>query len=220
MDKPTTINRRRFLLLSGGILGASILACSGGLIVATSSPPMNFAEFSCGKENTMQNILVTYASRSGSTAEIAQAIAEQLCQQGARVDVKAVDDVKEIALYDAVVVGSAIRMGRWLPAASKFVETHSAALRAKPVAIFTVHMLALDDSEASRQQRASYTEPVHALITPQHEVFFAGRMDFSKLNLFDRLVSKMVQAEEADLRNWQAIHTWTDQIFQSEGVLQ
>ncbi len=103
----------------------------------------------------MKKILVAYASRYGSTAEVAQAIGAQLSQRGATVDVCSVADVRDLASYDAVVVGSAIRMGQWLGAATKFVEANQAALRQVPVAFFTLHILALGDGAASQQERAT-----------------------------------------------------------------
>jgi menaquinone-dependent protoporphyrinogen oxidase len=157
--------------------------------------------------------LVVYASRCGSTVEVAQAVAEQLCRRGAAADVCAVEDAREIAGYDAVVVGSAIRMGRWLPAAVQFVEQNRAALQQMPTAFFTVHMMNVDDSEESRKARAEYVAPVHALLTPQYEAFFPGKMDLARLGFMDRLIAKMVKSKDEDLRNWTTIRAWGDQLF-------
>ncbi len=163
----------------------------------------------------MQSILVVYASRSGSTAEVAQAIGEQLCRRGETVDVRSVEAVKDLSPYRAVILGSAVRMGRWLPAAVKFVEQHQAALRQVPVAYFTVHILATDDSEASRKQRAGYLDGARALVVPQQEAFFAGRIDPAKLGLGERLLAKAVSSPEGDMRDWQAIRGWADQVFKN-----
>lgn len=157
-------------------------------------------------------VLVTYASRAGSTAEVAQAVTAQLCTHGYRVDVRPIDEVDDLRAYDRVVVGSAIRMGQWLPAAIKFMAAHKAELGAKPTAFFTVHLNNMGDDEASRQARAAYLVPVHAHLTPAHEAFFAGKMDFAKLTWLDRFIAKRVGATEVDLRDWQAIRTWADQV--------
>lgn len=161
----------------------------------------------------MEKVLVAYASRCGSTAEVAQAVADQLCRRGATVDVRTIEDVQDLTGYDAVVVGSAIRMGKWLPAAMNFVERNRPTLQAKQTAFYTVHLLNVDDSEASRQARAAYVAPVHALLTPQYEAFFAGKMEMGKLSLVDRLVAKMVKAKDEDKRDWPAIQAWGDQLF-------
>ena len=66
-------------------------------------------------------ILVTYASRAGTTAEVAEAIARTLTQEGAQVDVLPMNSVKDLSPYQAVVAGSAIRGSKWLPEAIQFV---------------------------------------------------------------------------------------------------
>ena len=158
-------------------------------------------------------ILVTYATCAGSTAEVAAACAETLAARGYAVDVKPVKEKTQLTGYSAVVLGSAIRMGKWLPAAVQFVERNAATLQAKQSAFYTVHMLNADDSEASRQARAAYVEPVHALMTPQYEAFFTGKMDMSKLSFVDRMVAKMVKSKDEDRRDWPAIRAWGQQIF-------
>jgi menaquinone-dependent protoporphyrinogen oxidase len=167
----------------------------------------------------MNRILVAYATRYGSTAEVAQAIGERLRQRGEAVDVYPVEEVTDVSGYRAVVVGSAIRIGQWLPAAVQFVEKHREALRAVPTAFFTVHLMALDDSEASQQHRAAYLAPVHAIVTPQHEAFFAGKVDLRQLNLGERLMTRAVRSPVGDLRDWEAIHAWADQLFQTQEAL-
>ncbi len=160
-----------------------------------------------------KKILVTYASRYGSTAEVAQAIAAQLCARGEDVDVRSVTDVTDVSPYRAVVVGSAVRMGQWLAPAVKFVKAHRDALSQVPLASFTVHMLAVDDSEASRQKRAAYLAPVRAILAPRHEAFFTGKIDSRQFTLLDRLMTKATGSVDGDQRNWQAIRSWADQIF-------
>ena len=129
MTNTTRLTRRRFLALAGGMTGAAALACYG---LATLDAPQSVGEFietSCGKEHSMGNkILIAYASACGSTGEVAEAIGQELCSAGAAVDVRLAKRVSDLGPYRAVVVGSAIRMGRWLPEAVKFVETHREAL--------------------------------------------------------------------------------------------
>ena len=77
-------------------------------------------------------ILVAYVSRTGSTAEVAEAIGQTLVESGVQVDVLPMQDIKDLAPYQAVVAGSAIRGGKWLPEAMQFMQTHQAALAQKP----------------------------------------------------------------------------------------
>ncbi|GIK75803.1 MAG: flavodoxin [Chloroflexota bacterium] len=160
----------------------------------------------------MSKVLVAYASKAGSTGEVAQAIAQELCAQGLTVDVRRVREVKDVSEYDAFVVGSAIRMGSWLGEAKQFVEVNAAALQAAPTAFFTVHMLNTDDSEESKTNRAAYVAPIHAIVQPDAEAFFAGKMELGKLSFLDRMISKMMGAQDEDKRDWEAIKRWADQL--------
>ena len=86
-------------------------------------------------------ILVAYATRAGSTTEAAQAIAEALralYSWGDTVDVLPVKAVNDLSPYRAVIAGSAIRMGHWLPEAVDFVTKNQAELAKVPVAFFLV----------------------------------------------------------------------------------
>jgi len=207
------ISRRRFLVATGGVLAASTLMCGGATMLGTQTPVIADVHTSCGKEINMNKILVAYASKCGSTGEVAQAIGQALCAHGATVDVRRVEEVGDVTGYDAFVVGSAIRMGAWLPQAKSFVEANAAHLRTAPTAFFTVHMLNLDDSEESKSARAAYVAPMHAILTPQAEAFFAGKLDMSKMSFLDRMISKMMKAKDEYKRDWNAIAAWAGQIL-------
>ena len=85
-------------------------------------------------------ILVAYASRTGTTAGVAEAIGKTLAESGALVDVRPMAEVKDLTPYQAVVAGSAIQGKQWLPEAMQFMQTHQAALRQRPFAAFLVCM--------------------------------------------------------------------------------
>jgi menaquinone-dependent protoporphyrinogen oxidase len=134
-------------------------------------------------------ILVTYASRAGSTAGVADAIGKTLAESGAQVDVRPMSDVIDLGRYDAVVAGSAIQAGKWLPEAMQFVRTHQAALAQKPFAAFLVCMtLAMPRADKYRAFVTDWMKPLRVLVTPVSEGFFAGKLDISKIPSFrDRL---------------------------------
>ena len=157
-------------------------------------------------------ILVTYATRAGSTAEVAAAIAETLAGRGYAVDVKPVKEKPQLTGYSAVVLGSAIRMGAWLPEAVDFVKANQAALNALPTALFTVHMLNTGDDQASRAARAAYLDAVRPLLNGAETTYFEGKMDFSRLSFLDRTVAKMVKSVEADHRGWDEIRQWANAV--------
>jgi menaquinone-dependent protoporphyrinogen oxidase len=156
----------------------------------------------------MNKILVTYATRAGSTAGVAERVAEVLRAAGATVDVKAVAAVHEVKGYDAVVVGSAIRMGQWLPEAVEFVKAHREALSHIPTAYFLVSGFLRDDSPEMRQRALAYLDPVRAILEPISIGLFAGKFDYSKLDWHDRSIAEAVSSSQGDWRNWEAVRQW------------
>jgi len=163
-------------------------------------------------------ILVTYASRTGSTAGVAQAIGKSLAESGAEVDVLPMRDARDLAPYTAVVAGSAIQGNKWLPEAMQFMRTHQAALAQKPVAAFLVCMtLAMPNGEKYREHVAGFLQPVRSLVRPVSEGLFAGVLDISKVpSLGDKLKFRLSVIfgvwSEGDHRDWNAIRAWAESI--------
>ena len=159
-------------------------------------------------------ILVTYASRAGATAGVAEVIGKTLAEGGAHVDVLPMQNVKDLTPYRAVVAGSAIQGGQWLPEAMQFVQAHRAELVRKPFAAFLVCMtLAMPNADRYRQGVAEWLEPVRAMVRPVSEGLFAGALDISKVPSFgDRLKFRLSVAfgawTEGDHRDWNAIRAW------------
>lgn len=162
-------------------------------------------------------ILVAYATRAGSTIEVAAAIGEALSQRGFSVDVKPVKEKPSVDGYQAVVVGSAIRMGSWLPEAVNFIKDNQAQLSRIPTAIFTVHMLNRGEDETSRQARQAYTAAVRQVLSPVDEAFFSGKMDYSRLSFLDRTIAKAVEKQTdsraGDFRDWEKIRSWAQELY-------
>ena len=130
-------------------------------------------------------ILVTYASRAGSTAGVAEFIGETLREAGSLVDIKPMAGVEDLTPYSAVVAGSAIQSKQWLPEAMDFLQANQAALQKMPVAVFLVCMtLAMSDADRYRNEAASFLDPVRAIITPVSEGMFAGALDISTVPHF------------------------------------
>ena len=161
-------------------------------------------------------ILVTYASRTGSTIGVAEAIGKTLSESGAQVDILPMQEVKDLSPYNAVVAGSAIQDRQWLPEAIQFVQIHRTALNQKPFAMFAVCMtLAMKNGENYRPQISEWLAPARRLVRPVSESIFAGALDIRKIPSFgDRLkfrLSVLFGAwSEGDHRDWNAIREWAD----------
>lgn len=162
-----------------------------------------------------KRILVTYASRTGSTAGVAELIGKTLAERGVEVDVQRMQDVKDLTLYDAVVAGSAIQAKQWLPEAMTFLRTHRATLAQKPFASFLVCMTLAMKKGDYRSAVAEWLQPVRALVQPVSEGLFAGALDISKIpSLGTRLQFRISVAmgvwSEGDHRDWNAIRSWAN----------
>jgi menaquinone-dependent protoporphyrinogen oxidase len=163
-------------------------------------------------------ILVTYASRSGSTAGIAETIAKSLSKSGTTVDLLPMREVETLDDYSAIVAGSAINGGKWLPEGLKFLQTHQAALSGKRIATFMVCItLGMKGAEKYREGLKEWMAPVRALVHPLSEGYFAGALDFKKLpfsisTLGMRLAVLFGVFPKGDQRDWQAVQVWADSL--------
>ena len=92
-------------------------------------------------------ILVTYASQGGSTAGIAEAIGQTLSTNETVVDLCPIKEITDLRSYRAVVIGSAVHSGKWMPEAMAFVEGNQNTLRRIPTAIFQVCMMLATSNE-------------------------------------------------------------------------
>lgn len=155
-------------------------------------------------------ILVAYASRHGSTQEIAQALAQELRARGHSVAVRAVNEVGSIKGYVAAVIGSAVYMGSWLPEARSFVDENRETLAHIPVWLFSSGPLGTDDPRPAGDP-AHLGELIRATQARGHRLF-VGKLDRNSLGLGERLLAKAVRAPDGDFRDWDDVRTWAREI--------
>jgi menaquinone-dependent protoporphyrinogen oxidase len=162
-------------------------------------------------------ILVAYASATGSTVGVAEAIGKTLAESGANVDVRPVKQITDLSPYQAVVLGSAIHGKRWLPEAMQFMRTHQATLAQKPFAAFLVCMTLAISNGKYREHVADFLQPVRALVKPVSEGLFAGALDISKVPSFGNRLKFRLSVifgvwSEGDHRDWNAIRAWAESV--------
>ena len=152
-------------------------------------------------------VLVTVASRHGSTDGIAEAIGSELATRGLEVSVVPVQNVRAIDAYDAVILGSAIHMGQWMKPAKELVERETTALASMPVWLFSSGPVADRSKPDDPADRRQGDEIAKTLAARDHHVF-RGKIDKNGLSLAERAIVRMAKAPSEDQRDWDAIRTW------------
>jgi menaquinone-dependent protoporphyrinogen oxidase len=213
-SKQWRINRRDFLVLTGGIISAMSL---GSISPAgfCHAAVIKFTESKCeGKSMMGKKILVAYASKYGSTGGVADAIGKELCSKGATVDVLLTKNAINLSSYQGLVLGSAIYKGKWLPDAVDFVKTNCEIFRQVPVAYFLVCITMYKPTEENRRKVLAYLDPVLQAVPQVKPVVigtFAGALDYSNLSWPNKKIMEFKGAPEGDFRDWDAIRSWAGQ---------
>jgi menaquinone-dependent protoporphyrinogen oxidase len=157
-------------------------------------------------------VLVTYATRAGSTGEVAEAIGRILRDRGFFADVRTIKSRPRVKEYDVVLIGSAVRTGAWLPEAVSFAAEHQLDLKRIPVAVFTVHLHHTGRDPQSVANRRAYLSTVRPLLNPISEGYFSGAINPASLPLLERLMVKAVKAPTGDFRDWEVIQAWAESL--------
>ena len=156
-------------------------------------------------------VLVSAASRHGSTSEIARVIGDTLADQGIDVDIVPPDAVDSVADYDAVVLGSAVYNGRWLTPATDLAARLQHELAARPLWLFSsgpVGVRAAGDAQAASRDPAGTGRATE----PRDHRVFAGRLDLRLLSLAERVTLLVFRGVSGDFRDWAEIREWADGI--------
>jgi menaquinone-dependent protoporphyrinogen oxidase len=130
------------------------------------------------EEEIKMAVLVAYASKHGSTQEIAERIAEKLRQLGKEAEARPVDAVADPGNYEALVVGSAVYYGSWLKEATEWVRRTQAVLAQRPVWLFSSGPLGteLKDAEQQPKEMAEFQQAIR----PRDEQIFFGALDHNR----------------------------------------
>jgi menaquinone-dependent protoporphyrinogen oxidase len=160
------------------------------------------------------NVLVTYATKYGATAGIAEKIGQVLCHSDLSVDVLPAHSVSDLSAYQVVVLGSAVYLGRWQKEATKFLQTNEKVLSDQSVWLFSSGPTGEEDP-LTLTKGWTFPEALQPLadrIQARDIIVFSGALDINKLNLIERWMIKGVQAPIGDFRDWEAIASWARKI--------
>ena len=159
------------------------------------------------------SVLVVYATRYGSTQEVAEQVAATLRESGFEVDLAPARQVQSLQGSRAVVLGAPLYIGSWLKDAQRFLARHQAALVELPVAIFTLGPTRAEEDVAEVRAQMDKQLLKYPWLKPVAVELFGGKYDPSKLKFPATLLaalpaSPLYQAPASDIRDWDAIRTW------------
>jgi menaquinone-dependent protoporphyrinogen oxidase len=159
-----------------------------------------------------RSILVTYATKHGSTREVADSVAETLHEQGLEVETLPAAQVDDLSHHDGVVLGGSLYMGRWHPDALDFLKRNRAALATQAVAVFAMGPRTTEakDVAASRAQLAAALAKIPA-VDPFAVAVFGGVLDPRKLHF------PLNRMQAIDARDWEAIRAWARELAETFG---
>jgi len=160
-------------------------------------------------------VLVAYASRHGSTRELAEALARDLGESpaGGAADLFAAalpaESHPDPAAWDAVVLGSAVYAGRWLPPARELATRCAGVLRRRPVWLFSSGPIGDPPYPPDEPEDAA---SLVALLAPRGHRVLPGRLDRARLGFGERAMVTAMRAPVGDFRDWDGLRVWAGEI--------
>lgn len=153
-------------------------------------------------------VLVAYGSMHGATAEIAQAIGEELRRAGVDAEVHSVDEVGEVRSFDAVILGSGVYTGAWKREALKFGKRHTEELRTRPVWLFESGPIDASADEGKAVPAKAAVKLAEEIGARQH-VIFGGQFGPEDVGGFTgRMIAMGDKNPYGDFRNFERIRAW------------
>ncbi len=159
------------------------------------------------------SILVTYATRYGSTQEVAEAIAATLRERGITTDLAPMREVQALDQYSAVVLGAPLYMFRWHKDALHFLARHRSALTTRPVAVFALGPFHAEEKEFQEvQKQLDKVLAKFPWLTPKTIAVSGGAFDPQKLTFPYNLVPGLKKMAASDARDWAIIRAWANEL--------
>lgn len=159
-------------------------------------------------------VLVSYATKYGATKEIAEKIGDLLREAGMHVDVLSVEQVTDLTPYGAVILGSAVYVGKWRREAVTFLEDFASELSEKAVWLFSsgptgegdpVELMKGWEFPEDLEETAEQIQPVDITV-------FHGNLNSERMSFVEKMLIKGIRAPVGDFRDWNSIEHWANEI--------
>lgn len=164
-------------------------------------------------------VLIAYASAKGSTAEVAARIGHGIAERGHQVTVLDVREVQSLGAFDAVVLGSAVRAGAWLPEVTEFTNRFRHELAEKPTWLWLSCIRVLEQ-HGEQHVREHYIDPaILKHMNLKEMTVFAGRLSLDEVDWNERWTlaarydgNTWPSGFDGDFRDWKTIDLWAASI--------
>jgi menaquinone-dependent protoporphyrinogen oxidase len=163
----------------------------------------------------MGSVLVAYATKYGSTREVAEAVASVLVERGIDAVVRPADEVRSLDDYSAVVLGTALYFFMWRGEAHRFLRRNRKALSAMPVALFGLGPI--EDTPEQFEGAQGHLDKglaKHVWLSLVSTAVFGGRLDPAHLRFPDNNPAMRAMGV-VDLLDFDAVRAWAGGLFEA-----
>jgi menaquinone-dependent protoporphyrinogen oxidase len=169
-----------------------------------------------------KKLLVTYASKAGSTKEVAEFISDSLSASGFETIVLNVNKVKNVNMFDAIIIGTPLRFDKPVHDSISFVQRYSNDLKKIPVACFALGSSMKYKLNGDRDKVINMLNPLLSKIPEPFEIgLFGGKINYERLSWFWKFLAEKDNSglmDEGDWRDWEEIESWIDNIKRFEAL--
>lgn len=158
-----------------------------------------------------KRVLIGYVTQTGSTKEVAEAIAKELACAGLEAESRPLSEAGELGAYDGFVIGAPVNGMAWRPEALAFVRERAAELAAKPTAFFLLSMAYGVGRPSMKKTIAARLDPAAALVPPVATACFGGVAAQDPPAII-RLMFGIKKGAPRDGRNWDEVRAFAAEL--------
>jgi menaquinone-dependent protoporphyrinogen oxidase len=161
----------------------------------------------------MDEVLIAYATKHGSTHEVAEFVAAHLADAGVEAHTLPADRVRSLDEFEAVVLGAPLYMGRWHRDARAFLRRFGPELASRPFAVFALGPVKDEAKQWEEAREQLYLTLAHAPgVEPVTVGLFGGAIVPETLHF------PFSHVPAGDLRDWDEIREWTARLPDALGL--
>lgn len=160
---------------------------------------------------TTKPILIAFATRGGTTQKVAENLARALREHQTLVEVRPIEQVRDLSSYRAVVVGSGMRDEKWLPEAVRFVREHQQALKQVPLVYFLVYSDLLQAFPQRVEEVLGHLSEVRQTVEPLEVAIFSR----DPTSLPPQMQVNTKAMPDGPWGNWDSLQNWAGRLYQT-----